>query len=215
MGIAWFLMILAFAPQAIYSQIIVFTGSPSLIDPAVLTQASLMAFAVGASFILHELGHKFAAQRFHGRAAYRLDRQGLLYTIVSIFLGIYLLVPGAVFWESDLAQYDNVRGRVAASGPMVNLVLASISLGLIGLGLNAPEFSLEWILFSFGWISFYLNVYLGLFNLVPVWILDGRKIFAWNETVWLTMVMLFASLALAGFIGVGMRFSFFIFTFPP
>lgn len=214
-GIAWFIFIMAFVPQAILASFLVFTGDTSVLSAEFMARVSLMAFAIGAAFMFHELGHKFAAQRFKARAEFRLDRQGLLISAVSMALGFYLMVPGAVFWQSNLAKYDNVRGRVSASGPIINLLLASISLGLIGLGQGSTVLSPGWILLTFGEVSFFLNVYLGLFNLLPVWIIDGKKILQWNESVWLTLVILFTSLIFAGFYAFEIKFYFFFFEFPP
>ena len=215
LGIAWFVMIIAFVPQAILGSILIFTGATSIFDPEFLARSTLMAFALGGAFILHELGHKFMAQRFKARAEFKLDQRGLLITVISMAMGFYLLMPGAVFWQSNLSKYDNVRGRVAAAGPVVNLLLASISLGLMAIGWGAETLSLGWILFTFGNISFYLNVYLGLFNLIPVWILDGKKVLQWNSTVWLTFIFLFVSLVFTAFFGFNIKFYFFLFSFPP
>lgn len=215
LGIAWFIFILAFVPRAILGSFLVFTGGSSFLEPEFMARASLMAFAIGAAFMFHELGHKFAAQRFKAHAEFRLDRQGLMISAISMALGFYLMVPGAVFWQSNLAKYDNIRGRVSASGPIINLLLASISLGFMAIGAGEPVLSLGWILATFGEVSFSLNIYLGLFNLLPVWIIDGKKILQWNESVWLTLIIMFTSLVFAGYYGFGIRFDFFFITFPP
>ncbi|OLS23127.1 MAG: hypothetical protein HeimC3_26770 [Candidatus Heimdallarchaeota archaeon LC_3] len=215
LGIAWLVIILAFVPQALITPILAFTFGNSFFEPEFMSRASLMAFAIGGAFILHELGHKFAAQRFKARAAFQIDPRGLMITALSVALGFYLLMPGAVFWSSNLSKYDNIRGRVAAAGPVVNLLLASISLGLIAIGEGAETLSLGWIFFTFGQVSFFLNIYLGLFNMLPIWVLDGKKILTWNTTVYLTMMVMFVSLVMAGWFGFGIRFNFFIISFPP
>ena len=207
LGVAWLLFILAFVPMSIYRFRIDYSDESTL-----FLTISLMAFAIGFSFIFHELGHKFSAQCFNAKAEFKLDQRGLLITVVSIALGFYLLAPGAVFWNSNLSKYSNIRGRVSASGPIVNLHLASISLGLF-IFQGAPTGSIEWMLFTFGYISFYLNVYLGLFNMLPVWILDGKKIFEWSEMVWLAYITMFIILILAFrlvFTGPEWAFNFFI-----
>lgn len=225
LGIAWIIFIIAFVPQALISGILSLVPGESVLSPTLTSQLSLIAFAIGGAFILHELGHKFAAQRFKAHAQFRLDREGMLITVVSIVLGFYFLVPGATFWQSELAQYDNIRGRVAVSGPIVNLFLGCFSLGCIGFGLNTNGMDLstainqgllvvlEWIALNFGLISFFLNVYLGIFNLIPVWILDGKKILDWNELVWITMVIMFCLLIVAAKIAINLPFNFFIFHF--
>ena len=225
LGVAWIIFILAFIPQALISGILSIVPGESLLSPAAAMQYSFIAFAIGGAFILHELGHKFAAQRFKARAQFRLDRFGMLITVISIMLGFYLLVPGATLWQSDLAQYDNIRGRVAVSGPIINLILGCLSLGCIGIGLTTASMNLttatqqgllvvfEWMALNFGYISFFLNVYLGIFNLIPFWILDGKKILDWNEFVWISLVLMFCSLIVAAKIAINFSFNFFIFHF--
>ena len=51
--------------------------------------------------------------------------------------------------------------------------------------------------------------------MLPIWILDGKKILTWNTTVYLTMMAMFVSLVMAGWFGLGIRFNFFIISFPP
>jgi Zn-dependent protease len=36
-----------------------------------------------------------------------------------------------------------------------------------------------------------VNIWLGLFNLLPIPPLDGSKIFAWNFIVWIGMLVMF------------------------
>ena len=178
LGIAWFIFIIAFLPQTFLHSYTT-TNDPQF----ALLNMSIIAFALGFAFIIHEMGHKFAAQYFHAKAEFKLDPRGLLISAVSIALGFYLLAPGAVFWESNLSKYSDIRGRVSASGPIVNMHLACLSIGLL-IFRNDPVGSVGWVLFSFGYVSLMLNIFLGLFNMIPVWILDGKKIYEWSEIVW-------------------------------
>lgn len=208
LGIAWIIFILAFLPRTILDRSIDYNRPQSI----VILQVTLMAFALGFAFIFHELGHKFAAQYFKANAEFRLDQRGMLITVVSIALGFYLLAPGAVFWNSNLSKYSNIRGRVSACGPIVNLHLASLSLGLF-IFEGSEVGSIGWILFTFGTISFTLNIYLGIFNMLPLWILDGKKIFEWSEMVWFSYLLMFVSLILAvKVVDPSYRFTFFIIT---
>ncbi len=36
-------------------------------------------------------------------------------------------------------------------------------------------------------IGFQINMWLGLFNMIPFWLLDGKKIFAWDPKIWAVM----------------------------
>jgi Zn-dependent protease len=185
LGIAWLIFIIAFLPQTFLHS---YGGSND--TQFALLSVSIMAFALGCSFIFHELGHKFAAQYFKARAEFKLDARGLLISAVSIALGFYLLQPGAVFWESNLSKYSDIRGRVSASGPIVNLHLACLSLSFF-IFAGAPVGSVEWMLFTFGQFTLILNVYLGIFNMLPIWILDGKKIYEWSEIVWFSYLVMF------------------------
>ena len=189
LGIAWFIFIIAFLPQTFIGT---YKNTGNL-DYSLLNM-SIISFAIGFAFLFHELGHKFAAQYFKARAEFKLDARGLLITVISIAMGFYFLMPGATFWQSNLSQYSDVRGRVSGAGPIVNMHLACLSLGLFifekGAAINGIG-SIDYVLFTFGYISFILNVYLGLFNLIPVWILDGKKIYEWSEIIWFCFVMMF------------------------
>ena len=68
-------------------------------------------------------------------------------------------------------------------------------LGLLFLGLSFLIPSLGWVFM----IGFSINMWLGLFNLIPFGPLDGLKVFHWNKIVWVGM----------GLIGI-----FFLFVFP-
>ena len=191
-GVAWLIFIIAFIPQTLVNRQYGLNYDSSM----AMFQVTIMAFALGFAFIFHELGHKFSAQYFHAKAEFKLDQRGLLVSVISIAMGFYLLMPGAVFWNSNLSKYSNIRGRVSACGPIVNLYLASLSLGLFIFADSAVG-SIGWILFNFGIISFQLNIYLGIFNMIPLWILDGKKIYEWSEMVWLSYLIMFISLILA------------------
>ena len=195
LGKAWFIFIIAFLPQTFIGTY----NSTGSIDYSLLNM-SIISFAIGFAFLFHELGHKFAAQYFKARAEFKLDARGLLITVISIAMGFYFLMPGATFWQSNLSQYSDVRGRVSGAGPIVNRHLACLSLGLFIFENGAATHgigSIEYVLYTFGYISFILNVYLGLFNLIPVWILDGKKIFEWSEIIWFCFVMMFIILIIA------------------
>ena len=67
-------------------------------------------------------------------------------------------------------------GKVSLAGPATNILLSVI---LFGLALPSPN-SYQYILF----LAAFLNGFMALFNLIPVGILDGFKIFSWDKKVW-------------------------------
>jgi len=145
--------------------------------------AGFVATATG--FILHEMGHKYVAIRRGYLAHFRLWIWGLVLTISIVTLsrgGLVFGAPGAVYIAPSAAGfygYNSGRGTVdpeednmiiSATGPGINLAFA------IG-------FLLLWLLVPAGFLStvavygLLLNVGLGSFNMLPVSLLDGAKIF--------------------------------------
>jgi Zn-dependent protease len=145
--------------------------------------AGFIATATG--FILHEMGHKYVAIRRGYLAHFRLWIWGLVLTISIVTLsggGLVFGAPGAVYIAPAAAQlygYDSGRGTVdpeednmiiSAAGPGINLAFA---IGfLVMLFLVPPGF-----LSTVADYGILLNVGLGSFNMLPVSLLDGAKIF--------------------------------------
>jgi Zn-dependent protease len=83
--------------------------------------------------------------------------------------------PGAVVIMGRVTKAK--YGRIALAGPMTNIVLA---VALIGLSfVYSGEFYSKVI--SLGLL---VNLWLAVFNMLPFWILDGKKIFTWNKQVY-------------------------------
>ena len=81
------------------------------------------------------------------------------------------------------------NGIISAAGPITNYVLAMI---FMGLGLLIPKY-----LFAFN-IGFMINMWLGLFNMIPFGNFDGIKILHYSRALW------------AGMVAVGVYFVFFL-----
>ena len=130
------------------------------------------SITVGIGFLFHELGHKIVAQRFGCFAEFRSFDNMLLLAIVMSFFGFLFAAPGAVMISGNVDIKKN--GIISAAGPIVNIVLALIFLilGIIGL---APTIS------NYGFI---INSWLALFNMIPMWNFDGKKILKWNKIVY-------------------------------
>jgi len=135
-------------------------------------------FTAGLGFLLHELAHKFVAQHYGCAAEFRAWDQ-LLYLAVglAVFIGFIFAAPGAVMISGMITRKEN--GLISAAGPATNYVLAMIFLGLSFL---LPAWKNVFT------IGFSINIWLGIFNLIPFGPLDGKKVFYWNKAVWGAML---------------------------
>lgn len=156
--------------------------------------------AVGIGFLAHELiGHKLVSQHYGIHAEYRLWKLGLVIAIVSSFFGFVFAAPGAVMiyqgadlWGSPVPLSKKRYGIISLTGPIVNF--------LISLGFLAANFFHPAQLFQLG---AQINIWLAIFNMLPVPPLDGSKVFAWDKRIWIAMlaacVALFMALLYMGF----------------
>ena len=143
----------------------------------------LCLFLVVVSFLFHEFGHKFVAQKYGLWSEFRMWPAGLLLTLVTSAIGFLFAAPGAVMIAGNMNQEMN--GKVSIAGPAVNIVMSLI--GIIGcLAFNHS-----------GWVVFFvmlanLNAFLALFNLLPIPPLDGSKIITWNKVYWVAAIAIAA-----------------------
>ncbi|MBS3069912.1 site-2 protease family protein [Candidatus Micrarchaeota archaeon] len=152
------------------------------------TRFTIIFLTLGAGFVLHELGHKFVAIRYGAQAEYRAWTTGLFVALFLAFVtdgGFIFAAPGAVYiFGKRVSEEQN--GKIALAGPLVNLFLALIFLAI---GVSYPEMQ------TLAAIGVSINAFLGAFNLIPIFPLDGSKVFAWNKVVWgATLIALVAIL---------------------
>ena len=143
---------------------------------------------VGLGFILHELGHKFSSIHFGYWAEYKLWPSGLLIALVSSFLGFVFAAPGAVYIYGNYVT-EKQNGIISLCGAVVNIVLALIFL-LIAVAIYPLAFynGTMQIVFLICSLGFSINSYLSVFNLIPIWNLDGSKVLRWNGLIWLIAI---------------------------
>jgi Zn-dependent protease len=139
------------------------------------------AFGVAATvsltgFLLHELGHKFMAQRYGAWAEYRMYPTGLFMALLFSFLGFLFAAPGAVYIQGRISKKQN--GLISLAGPATNILFGT---SFIILWLAFPSEGM-WSA-AFNWIGF-LSLFLAGFNLIPLGPLDGKKVFSWSPTAW-------------------------------
>ena len=156
---------------------------PSL-SPATLT---IVAFGVGTGFLLHELAHKFTAQRYGYVADYEASPIGLLLAIgLKVITGIVFAAPGAVMIRGRRADedryWDSLKiakefAYISVSGAVMNLSLAVI---FIVVSLFIHDLLISNVL----WWAAFINVFLAGFNMIPFGPLDGAKVWRYNPVLW-------------------------------
>ena len=145
----------------------------------------LTAIAIVApALILHELAHKFVAQKYGCKANYVLWPMGaVMAVLITLLTGgrVIFAALGAVMIATTYSTRLGYRfvgltneelGKISWSGPVVNLAIALISFALKPMN---PIFFETVIL---------INLIIAIFNLIPFPPLDGSKIIGWSWTVW-------------------------------
>jgi Zn-dependent protease len=136
---------------------------------------TLAAIIFALIFLLHEIAHKLVAQHYGLWAEFRLTMFGALITLISIISPLKLISPGAVMIAGS-ANKEKI-GKTAIAGPTVNILLSIISFGF--------TFVLQDLFLQLvALFSAYISVFIAVFNLIPVGMLDGWKVFNWSKMIW-------------------------------
>lgn len=152
----------------------------------------ILSLIITPAFVLHELGHKFAAIKYGKYARFTMIRRYLRMSLLFGFIGIPLAAPGATVILGKSSNDEN--GKFAAAGPAINFILAVVFLGISQIISDTYYTSLDWSLHEILQLAIQVNSGLGLFNLLPVWQLDGKKILNWKSSVWIGLIILNAIL---------------------
>jgi Zn-dependent protease len=145
---------------------------------------------VGMGFILHELAHKFMAMHYGFWAEFKRDNTMLLVAVAMAALaGIVFAAPGAtMIYGSFISREQN--GRISAAGPLTNLLICIPFTVLAYLPIIVPSIGFAYdILPAIGIIGLQVNAMIATFNMLPVSVLDGKKILAWNPLVFGVMIV--------------------------
>jgi Zn-dependent protease len=133
---------------------------------------SAFAVILTVSFLMHEIAHKIAAQREGLWAEFRLTLIGAILTLISVITPLFKIIsPGAVM-ISGFGDKKNI-GKTSIAGPLTNITLSTIFIVINSL---FPQQMVAFIAFFNAWIA--------VFNLIPLGILDGFKIFTWDKKNW-------------------------------
>lgn len=149
----------------------------------------------GIGFLLHELAHKIVAVRFGQIAAFKADFGMLALAIGAAFAGFLFAAPGAVYHRGRITPREN--GLVSIAGPVTNLGLVGVFLGLVPFG---------GIIGDIGALGVTINAFLAAFNMLPFGPLDGKKVLSWSRIAFVVVFVISGLTAIASFLFVGIPY---------
>jgi len=158
-----------------------------------IAKISIMLVPGLFAITLHEVAHGFVAEKFGDPTARMLGRLSLNPLKHLDVIGTIALMVFGFGWAKPVpVNFGNLRKPkrdmiwVALAGPAANLLLAIVSAlllrGLLLLGSLTPEAQLKALssvlnpLLLMSYFSLYINVLLGVFNLMPLPPFDGGRV---------------------------------------
>lgn len=151
-----------------------FTGCSSL--ECYAATLLLYLLLVSTSFIGHELSHRMVARHFGSYAEFQMWPTALFLALGLRIAGFPFVfaAPGAVMFSPFSSKKRRIDekdiGMIGLAGPLANIALALLFI----LILPGP----------IGQAGAYINLALGMFNMLPFGPLDGAKVFKWSFPIW-------------------------------
>jgi Zn-dependent protease len=180
-------------------------GTAIQFPDALLYFFPIALIAITLTFVLHEMMHKFVAQRYGAIAAFKASRIGLIITLIPSMLGFLIGLPGATIIYSNRFTQEE-EGIVSLAGPLTNFAVFFVFLA-VGM-IEYPHF-LSQVLLSFTGganlsyfqnminITLFISLILAFFNMLPIYPLDGSKVLKWSKPAYLaTLASIFVLLIL-------------------
>lgn len=167
---------------------ILFYGGVFVNGIALIYALPLAAVITMTAFLGHELMHRHFAREFGGFSRFKLWPMGALLALITSLFGFLFAAPGAVYF-TGVYEEEKV-GKIALAGPAWNIAVGVFFYGIFMFSGNSP-------IAIFAGAVGRLNLWFGLFNLIPVWVLDGAKVWKWSHE---TFVVVFAIAILANFL---------------
>ncbi|MBP1929072.1 Zn-dependent protease [Methanolinea mesophila] len=179
--IAWLAISIAFT-------LIFIRPSGKVVPEVYLLFFGVSLVTVGIGFVLHELSHKFTAMKYGFWAEFRRDNLMLVVAVaLAALVGVVFAAPGAtMIYGPTITRQQN--GKISAAGPIVNLVLCIPFAILLFAGPFVPltVFSLN-VVSLIGLVGLQVNAMIAFFNMLPVSVLDGKKVWAWNKGIFIAL----------------------------
>jgi len=153
----------------------------------------LSFLGVVTAFFVHELSHKFIAQKYGLWSEFRMYPRGLgLALLLGVCTPFVFAAPGAVMFRGKVRDFE--MGQIAVAGPLANIVIAAITLPLyLFVFYETPMGQI------IGFVCL-INSVLATFNLLPLGPLDGIKIIRWDVNVWIISLITAITLMMIIFI---------------
>lgn len=145
------------------------------------------------SIVFHELSHGYTAYflgdptaKYEGRLTLNPIKHMELFGSVIVPIITSILAPGIIFGWAKPVPYNpyNLKIKrygeviVAAAGPISNLLIAFVfSMYIRSLGFSSLAGALANPVGSISVLIILVNIYLAVFNLIPIPPLDGFKVF--------------------------------------
>jgi Zn-dependent protease len=127
--------------------------------PAGAAWSTALIIAIFTCVVLHELGHSLVARHF------------------GVGIRRILLMP-----IGGMAEFDSIPRQprrellITVAGPAVNYVLAGLLYLFLDSSSGLPDNGIPASTGEFVWCLFYWNLSMGIFNLAPVFPMDGGRI---------------------------------------
>ncbi|MGC8628646.1 MAG: site-2 protease family protein [Candidatus Micrarchaeia archaeon] len=148
--------------------------------------------AVSFSFVLHEYMHKVVAEHYGAVAAFRKSDTGLLITLATSLFGFLIGLPGAtVIYTNYFTKKEDAY--VSLAGPLTNFAVFAVFMFLSLLPLHSKYLQ---EMFSF---TMLVSIILAFFNMLPIFPLDGSKVYRWNKLVYFLVIGAIFAILLAVF----------------
>ena len=183
LSVAWVVLGVSFSMRWMYA---------GLSRPVAFLEIFLLTLLIiGTGFLGHELAHKFTAQRYGAWAEFRLWTVGAIMSLVfsAVSGGTFIFAaPGAVYIASRSSYIGDVMDRktngiISLVGPLINVAAAAVS-GLVFIALSAAGIGTTINGFHPLFWAIQINLWLGAFNMIPFFILDGQKVLTWDKSLW-------------------------------
>lgn len=181
---AWLLISVAFA--------ILFTGANKIFSYVFIVSFLISSLTVGIGFLVHELAHKYVAQKYKLKAEFHAFYSMLFLSILMSSFGFIIAAPGAVFIKGKVVKEKH--GKIALAGPLTNIILAFL---FIFFNIIMSSNKIIDLILVYG---FRINSILALFNMLPFMPFDGAKVFVWDKKIYWLMTFIALLLLIIGYI---------------